>query len=82
MHSLAFGANLQPCFATLRIFIRRRVQSYLPRQTALVYIAIRLTRARKRAVMLNRKGCEAVAVGNVILWASLFYLTAERWPRG
>ena len=82
MHSLAFGANLQSRFATLRIFIRRRVQSCLPRQTALVYIAMRLTCARKRVLMFNRKGYEAAAAYNVILCASLFYLIAERWPRG
>jgi len=38
MHSLAFGANLQSRFATLRIFIRWRVHPYLPRETALVYM--------------------------------------------
>lgn len=53
MHALAFGANLQPRFATLRIFIRWRVQSCLPRETALVYIAILPASARKRALMLK-----------------------------
>ncbi len=77
MHSLAFGTNLQPRFTTLRIFIRWRVQSYPPRQVALVYIAILLASARKRALMLNRKGCEAAAEDNVILCASLFHHRGE-----
>ncbi len=64
MHALAFGANLQPRFATLRIFIRWRVQSCLPRETALVYIAILPASARKRALMLNRKRCETTAADN------------------
>ena len=55
MYSLAFGSNLQPRFATLRIFVRWRVQSYLPRKTALVYIAVPLASTRKRALMFNRE---------------------------
>ena len=61
MNSLAFSANLQPRLATLRILISGRVQSYLPRQTELVYIAIPLVGARMRALMFNRKGCESSA---------------------
>ncbi len=61
MNSFAFGAHLQPRFATLDIFIGRYVQPRLPRQTAPVYIAMPLASARKRALMLNRKACESAA---------------------